>query len=253
MSAMSLSNLHPDLKLGLLLVGAVLFLDAGSSVAFRALLVSDRLDLSDLQYGLITAVSAVGSLSVVGAAIWVDLRLPHLMMVAGAVALALGMALVTVADGFVLAASGMFLSGVGGAFTGSLIFYSLAVKGYVRFRGTLLGALALAFSVRLHDLAFALGWGDWATTDQLTSQSTLWWPLGLTLGAGVLLFLLLPRCFQGSYGAWPQPQGDRGCFGRQGPDSLVRGRLRGGGDGPGRRVVPPPVGRHDGRAGFQGT
>ena len=117
--------------------------------------------------------------------------------------MALGVALVTIADGFVLAAPGMFLSGVGGAFTGSLILYTVAVKGCVRFRGALVGALALGFSVRLQDLAFALGCGDWATTDQLTIQSTPWWPMGLVLSAGILLLLLLPRWFQGTYGPGP--------------------------------------------------
>ena len=76
MADMSLSNLHSDLKLGLLLVAAALLLDAGSSGAFRALLVSESLDLSALRYGLLTGVSALGSLSVVGAVIWVDRRLP---------------------------------------------------------------------------------------------------------------------------------------------------------------------------------
>lgn len=167
------------------------------------MLVSEGLDLSAMQYGLLTGASALGSLSVVGAAIWVDRDLPHLMMAAGALLLALGVALVTVADGFVLAGSGMFLSGVGGAFTESLIFYSVAVKGCVRFSGTLLGALALAFSVGLRDLTFALGWGDWASSDQLTSRAPLWWPMGLVLAAGVLLFLLLPRWFRGTHGPGP--------------------------------------------------
>ena len=125
------------------------------------------------------------------------------MMAAGTLLLAVGVALVTLADGFVVAGSGMFLSGVGGAFTGSLILYAVAVKGCVRFRGALVGALALGFSVRLQDLAFALGWGDWASSDRLTIQPTLWWPMGLVLVAGVLLFLLLPRWFQGTYGPGP--------------------------------------------------
>ena len=149
------------------------------------------------------AVSALGSLFVLGAVIWVDRRLPHLMMASGTLLLAVGVALVTVAGGFVLAGFRMFLSGIGGAFTGSLIFYSVAVKGCVRFRGTLLGALALAFSIGLPDLAVALGWGDWASSDQLTSQATLLWPVGLVLAAGVLLFLLLPRWFRGVYGPGP--------------------------------------------------
>ena len=200
---MSFLNLHPDVRLGLLLVAAVLFLEAGSSTDLWSLLVTGEMDLSDLQYGLLSGAFALGSLSVVGAAIWVDRRPPHGLMAAGTGALFLGLALVTVADGFVMAGSGVFLSGVGGVFTGFLVFYSVAVKGSGRFRGTLIGVLALAFSVRFQDLAFAVGWGDWATSDQLTSQATLWWPMGLVLGAGVLLFLLLPRCFQGPDGLGP--------------------------------------------------
>ena len=57
-------------------MAAVPLLDAGISGAFWALLVSKCLDLSDLQYGLLTGLSAVESLSVVGAAIWVDRRFP---------------------------------------------------------------------------------------------------------------------------------------------------------------------------------
>ena len=156
-----------------------------------------------MQYGLLTAATGLGSLFVVLAAVWVDRRPPRGMMVAGVLVLAMGLALLNISEGFGLALAGMFLAGVGGAFVGSFMFYAIAVKGCLRFKGTLLGALGLVFGVRLRDLAFALGWGDWASTDQLTSQSTLWWPVGLVLGAGVLLFLLLPRCFQGPYGPGP--------------------------------------------------
>ena len=55
-------------------------------------------------------------------------------MVAGALLLALGLVVLNVAHSFGLAAVGMFLSGAGGAFTGSLVFYAVAVKGSVRFR-----------------------------------------------------------------------------------------------------------------------
>ena len=200
---MSFPNLHPDLRLGLLLVVAVLLLEGSSSTDLWSLLATGGMDLSGLQYGLLSATFALGSLSVVGAAFWVDRLPPHGLMAAGALLLALGLVLLNASLGFGLAVVGTFLFGAGGAFTGSLVFYAVAVKGSGRFRGTLIGVLALAFSVRFQDLAFTLGWGDWASSDQLTSQAILWWPMGLVLGAGVLLFLLLPRCFQGPYGPGP--------------------------------------------------
>ena len=50
MDAVSFSNLHPDFKLGLLLVGAALLLDVGSSGTPEATVVHpDRLNLSYLQ------------------------------------------------------------------------------------------------------------------------------------------------------------------------------------------------------------
>ena len=76
MPAMSLTNLRPDLKLGLLLVAAVL-------------LASDPVDFSNLQFGLLSAAFGMGSLFVVGAAFWVDRRPPHGLMVAGALLLVL--------------------------------------------------------------------------------------------------------------------------------------------------------------------
>ena len=117
------------------------------------------------------------------------------MMAAGALVLSLGIALLNISDGFGLAVAGMFLSGVGGAFTGSLVFYAVAVKGYRRFREALIGALALAFGVRLGDWAFLVGWGGWASSDEATGLSVWLWVVCLVLGAGESLFLLLPLWF----------------------------------------------------------
>ena len=68
MASMSFSTCNPDLRLGFFLVVAALLLDAGISGTFRALYAPDRLDLSDLQYGLFTAAFGLGSLFVVAAA-----------------------------------------------------------------------------------------------------------------------------------------------------------------------------------------
>ena len=203
MPAMSLTNLRPDLKLGLLLVAAVLLLEAGRSGDHWILLASDPFDFSNLQFGLLSAAFGVGSLFVVGAAFWVDRRPPHGLIVAGALLLALGLVVLNVAHSFGLAAVSMFLSGTGGAFTGSLVFYAVAVKGSVRFRGALIGVLGLAFSFRLGDFAAAFGWGGWTSSDEATGLSAWLWAMGLVLAGGGLLFLLLPSCFRGTYGPGP--------------------------------------------------
>ena len=46
-----LPNLHPHLKLGFLLVVAATLLVSGTSATFLARAASDRLDLSESQYG----------------------------------------------------------------------------------------------------------------------------------------------------------------------------------------------------------
>ena len=134
MAAVKFSNLHPDFRLGLLLVAAALLLDAGESGALWDPAASDRLGLSSSQFGWLTMAGGLGALFVVAAVIWVDRRPPHGMMAAGAGVLALGLLLATLSDGFGLAVTSMFLAGAGGAFIGSLVFYVVAVKGSTRFR-----------------------------------------------------------------------------------------------------------------------
>ncbi len=205
MLPMRLHDLLLDLRFGLLLAAAVLLFQAGRSTDLWVLLSSEPFDFSDLKFGLLSAAFGLGSLFVAGAAFWLDRNPPHGFMAAGALLLALGLVLLHVPGGFGLAAVGMFLFGVGGAFTGSLVFYTVAVKGSTRFRGALIGTLGLAFSLRwgdLGDLAFALEWGDWASSDQATGPPDWLWPVGLVL-AGALLFLLLPRWFRGTYGPGP--------------------------------------------------
>ena len=157
---MSFSYLHPDLRLGLLLVVAALLLGAGSSDMFHGVYGSSGRDLSSLQGFSLAGVFALGSLFVVGAAFWVDHRLPHGLMAAGTLSLALGRVLLNASDSFGMAFAGMFFAGLGGAFAGSLIFYAVIAKGYIRWRGTLIGVLALVFAVTWGDLAIALGLGD---------------------------------------------------------------------------------------------
>ena len=190
MPAMPLSNLHLDLKLGFLLVFAALLLNAGASGIFWPETSSGLLDLTPVQSGLLAAAGGLGALSVVAAAIWVDRGPPHGMMAAGAVILALG-PFMAISDSFALAVTRIFFAVVGGAFVGSLIFYSLAVKGCTRFKGTLIGSLALLFNVRW-EVGAGAAWG--------IGLHHVWWAVAMVVAGGALLLLLLPRWFTGRYG-----------------------------------------------------
>ena len=169
MAGMSFSTLHPDLRLGLLLVVAALLLNAGSTATFGAETSSGLLDPTPAQYGLVAAAGALGALSAVAAAIWVDRGPPHGMMAAGAVFLALGPFL-ALSDSFELVVARVFFAGVGGAFVGSLIFYAVAVKGCARFKGTLIGSLGLLFN-----MSGGLGWSPYGgSAFPLCGGPSLW-------------------------------------------------------------------------------
>ena len=196
MTGVSFTNLHPDFKLGLVLVVAAVLLETGSSYSFRAVAFSGRIDPASAQYGLSYVANGLGALFVVVAAIWVDRRPPHRMMAAGAGVLALGLFLTILSDSFGLFVTSMFLAGSGGAFVGSLIFYAVAVKGYTRYKGALLGALGLVFTVNGIGIGVELG-GDWATV------LTIGWFVLPVLAGGMLLLLLLPRWFSANYGPGP--------------------------------------------------
>ena len=88
------------------------------------------------------------------------------MMAAGAGILAIGLALLTLSDSFGLAVVATFIVGAGGAAVGSLIFYAVAVKGYRRFKGVLIGALGLVFSV---------SWDAGAISAWATGLPIGWW------------------------------------------------------------------------------
>ena len=185
---------HPDVRLGLLLVVAALLLDMGSSDTLRAVYVSDLLRLRAMQFGFLGIAAGLGGLFVVLAAVWVDRRPPHGMMAAGAGILALGLVLATLSGSFGPAVVGLFLVGAGGSAFASLIFYAIVVKGYARFRGTLIGALGLAFgadlgagAIRNWDFGIPIGW----------------FALVLALTGGIFLYIFLPRWFTGTYQPGP--------------------------------------------------
>ncbi len=193
MATMPFSILHPDLRLGLLLVVAAVLLDAGDPGTVWIVIADHSLSLKPPQAGLLYIAGSLAALSVVAAAFWMDRRPPHRMMVAGAGVLALGLFLAALPGGFGLAISGMFLAWAGGAFVGSLVFFAVAVKGSTRFRGALIGALGLVFNVDL-----GVGLGPWAS-----AVPTTVWIVGPVLAGGILLLALLPRWFTGHYGPGP--------------------------------------------------
>ena len=191
MAPVLFSNLHPDFKLGFLLVVAAGFLAAGSSNFFWSLIASDRLGLSASQFGWTTLAGGLGGLLIVAAVIWVDSRPPHGTMAAGALSLAIGLALLILSDTLVLAVLAAFITGAGGAAVGSLIFYAVAVKGHTRFKGTLIGAISLVFNLR---------WELWVTSAWGASSPIGWLAVILALAGGAIIFVLLPRWFQGPDG-----------------------------------------------------
>ena len=192
MAPVLFSNLHPDFKLGFLLVVAAGLLAAGGSNVFWSVIASDRLGLPVLQFSwTILAAGSLGGLLVVAAVIWVDSRPPHGMMAAGALSLAIGLALLLLSDTLVLAVPAAFISGAGGAAVGSLIFYSVAVKGHTRFKGALIGAISLVFNLRW-DLGVTSAWE--------ASLPIGWLAVILALAGGAIIFVLLPRWFQGPDG-----------------------------------------------------
>ena len=194
MAGMSPFIRHPDVKLGLLLVVAALLLDMGSSGNSWILPVSDKLDRSPMAHGLLGLVVGLGSLFVVLAAVWVDRRPPHGMMAAGAGILALGLVLVTLSRSFGPAVVGLFMVGAGGSAFSSLVFYAIVVKGYARFRGTLIGALGLVFAANA---------GAGAVRDWDFGIPIGWIAIVLVLAGGMVLYIFLPRWVTGTYQSGP--------------------------------------------------
>ena len=194
MASMSTFIRHPDVKLGMLLVGAALLLDMGTSGASWTWHVSDQLNSAAMGIGWLALVVGLGGFGVVLAAIWVDRRPPHGMMAAGAGVLALGLVLVSLSRNFSAAAAGLFLVGAGGAAFHSLVFYAIVVKSYSRFRGTLIGALGLVFGANLGAGAVR----NWDFDIPIGGVA-----LALTLTGGIALYIFLPRWFRGNYSPAP--------------------------------------------------
>ena len=145
---MPLQNIHPDLKLGLVLVvAAAALLKFANSNGLLAFVAAQRLNIVPESFGWLMLAGGIGGLAVVGAAIWVDWRPPHILMAGGAVVVALSLTVVGLSNSFVVSALGMFVAGVGGSAVGSLVFYAVAAKG-----ATVPGHLDRGAGPGLHDV-----------------------------------------------------------------------------------------------------
>ena len=188
MGVVLLSNLHSDLKLGLVLVSAAVLLNVVGLSSFS----TERyapLGISNNWLGLATV---IGGLAAIPVAIWVDRRPPHKMMVAGAALGALGLSIFVLSSSLALNALGMFVAGVGSSAVASLVFYAIAAKGATRYKGTLIGALGMVFAMRLGERKFR----EWSIDEPML---VLWIGVALALSGAVVLFYLLPRVFAGSF------------------------------------------------------
>ena len=185
-------NIHPDLKLGLVLVSAAVLLNTVGWATFAFDGFSPLLSAGDW---LIFPVVIAG-LAVIPVAIWVDRGPPHKLMAAGAVVAAIGLPIRVLFDNYALVALGVFVSIVGAAAVVSLVFYAAVVKGSTRYKGTLIGALGMVFAMRLGDGVFR----DWASDSRLL---VLGIGIALILAGGLVLLRFLPRVFTYSYGSGP--------------------------------------------------
>ena len=188
MVAVSLSNLHPDLKLGLVLVAAAALLNVVGLGSFGT---EEYAPLESSVTWLILP-TVIGGLAVIPAAIWVDRWPPHKMMVAGAVVAAFGLSILVLSNTLAVNALGMFVLQTGSSVAGMLVFYAVAVKGATRYKGTLIGALGMVFTMRLGERIFR----EWPLDAPMV---VLGIGVALALTGAVVLFYLLPRVFAGSF------------------------------------------------------
>ena len=189
MGVVTLRKLHPDLKLGFVLVAAVALLELGdsrSNVAAVGALRDPPVSLTWM--GLY---SGLGLLALIVAAIWVDRRPPHTMMATGALAAALGLTIAGLFNVPVAYALGVLIAWVGSIAVHSLVFYAIVAKGATRHRGALIGALGAVYSMSLNA-------GDAVESSVDESWSLIAASAPFTLAGAALLFVLLPRVFAGA-------------------------------------------------------
>ena len=190
-------NIHPDLKLGLVLVSAAVLLN---TVGWATFAFEGFSPLPSPSAWLILA-TVIGGLAVIPAAILVDRRPPHKMMAAGAVVAALGLPIRVLFSSPALVALGVFLSVAGAAAVVSLVFYAVVVKGSTRYRGTLIGAVGMVFALLRGERVFR----EWASD---SPTLVLGIGIALILAGGLVLLRFLPRVFTYSYGPGPTLLGE---------------------------------------------
>ena len=191
MGVVLLSNLHPDLKLGFVLVSVAVLLNVVGWSSFG----TERYAASrpSINWAAWLALAGgIGGLAAIPVAIWVDRRPPHKMMAAGAVIAGLGLSIFVLSSSLALNALGMFVAGVGSSAVGSLVFYAIAVKGATRYKGTLIGALGMVLTMRLGERIFR----EWSLDAPML---VLGIGVALALAGAAVLLRLLPRVFAGSY------------------------------------------------------
>lgn len=196
---MPLRNLHPDLKLGFVLVSAAVLFNVVGWATFAV----QRYAPLGFSFNWLVWAGTIGGLAVIPAAVWVDRRPPHTVMAAGAVVVATGLATIVFSNGVVAAAVGMFIAGVGGAAVGLVVFCAIAVKGSLRYKGTLIGAICMVFALHLDDWGFR-EWSNYSPTLVLGIG------VAFILAGGVILLRFLPRVFTHSYGQGPKLVQDLG-------------------------------------------
>ena len=182
-----LSNLHPDFKLGLLLLLTAALLAAGGPNPIWYIMASDRLGVGASEFGWITAAAGLGGLAIVPAVIWVDSRSPHGVVATGALTLGVGLFLLNSSESLLFAVPAALVASAGGAAVGTLIYYAVAIKGHTRFKGALIGALGLVFSFR---------WDVGVTSARDAGFPAQWAAVILPLASGILILVLLTRLFR---------------------------------------------------------
>ncbi len=174
-----------ELKLALLLFATAAVIVAAHPSSFAAQILHHRLGASAVHLGMLFAFAGLGGLATVPAAIWVDRRGPHPLMAIGAAVTAFGALALILATNMFTASIAMFLTGLGGAGTGAVIFYSVAVQHISLRRGTVFGVLAALFTARLNLSALAY--------DTPSVVLTLIVAAAVFLAAAFLLYRYLPK------------------------------------------------------------
>ncbi len=192
-----------EILLGVVLLAAALLVSRAGFHQIALVVAQDLLNIGPVAWGIAVSIGGIVSLVVsIIVAVQVDRGRIRPFIASGA--------LVTGAGYLLLALTGslwwLFLSaavtGVGLGMVASVILYSIAAKGAVRFRGTVIGLLAFAVS---------LDSGLWRVLPDVDASSWRWVSLlygGLAVMAALLLFKAFPKVFpvrrsyQGSLPSW---------------------------------------------------